>query len=38
MQGIDLGDYKLKFSENNHNGSNFVQLTFLMGEKGSFIH
>lgn len=38
MQGIDLGDYRLKFSENNHNGSNFVQLTFLMGEKGSFIH
>lgn len=38
MREIDLGDYKLKFSDNNHNGSNFVQLTFLMGEKGSFIH
>lgn len=38
MREVDLGDYKLKFSENNHNGSNFVQLTFLMGEKGSFIH
>ena len=38
MQEIDLGDYKLKFSDNNHNGSDFVQLTFLMGEKGAFIH
>lgn len=38
MREIDLGDYKLKFSDNNHNGSDFVQLTFLMGEKGSFIH
>ncbi|MBW0166921.1 MAG: ABC transporter substrate-binding protein [Vulcanococcus sp.] len=35
---VDLGDYKLTFSENNHNGSDFVQLTFLMGENGAYIH
>ena len=38
MQNLDLGDYQLKFSETNHNGSSFAQLTFLMGEQGAYIH
>ena len=38
MQNVDLGDYRLKFSNTNHNGSSFAHLTFLMGEKGAYVH
>ena len=38
MPGIDLDNHQVKFSETNHNGSDFVQLTFLMGDQGTFIH
>lgn len=38
IQSLDLGDYQLKFSETNHNGSSFAQLTFLIGEQGAYIH
>jgi ABC-type branched-subunit amino acid transport system substrate-binding protein len=38
MRNLDLGDYQLNFSETNHNGSSFAQLTFLIGEQGAYIH
>ena len=38
MGPVDLGGYTLSFSPSNHNGSNFVQLTFMVGRDGSFIH
>ena len=34
----DLGGFRVHLSPTNHNGSDLVQLTFLVGDKGAFIH
>ena len=34
----DFGGFLVDFSPDNHNGSDFTQLTFILGESGSFIH
>jgi len=38
MGNHDLGGFRIHFSPNNHAGSDFVQLAFLMGSSGAFIH
>lgn len=38
MENLDLGGYRIRFSDSSHNGSDFVQMTFLMGRDGAFIH
>jgi ABC-type branched-subunit amino acid transport system substrate-binding protein len=38
MQSKSIGGYRISFSPDNHNGSNYVELTFITGGKGSFIH
>ncbi|WP_414026523.1 ABC transporter substrate-binding protein [Cyanobium sp. ATX-6F1] len=38
MSNVDFGGFKLSFSPANHNGSDFVQLTFMMGGGANFIH
>jgi branched-chain amino acid transport system substrate-binding protein len=35
---LDLGGYRVRLSPTNHNGGDLVQLTFLVGDKGAFIH
>src|SRR5207245_907732 len=37
FQNVDLGDFHLTFSPQNHNGSNFVGLTIIVGGKGGFL-
>lgn len=34
----DFGGFLVNFSPEDHNGSDFTQLTFILGEGGSFIH
>jgi ABC-type branched-subunit amino acid transport system substrate-binding protein len=38
MQGKSFGGYRISFSPENHNGSKYVELTFITGGKGAFIH
>ena len=38
MQGKSFGGYQISFSPENHNGSKYVELTFITGVKGAFIH
>ena len=38
MQGRSFGGYRISFSPENHNGSKYVELTFITGGKGTFIH
>jgi ABC-type branched-subunit amino acid transport system substrate-binding protein len=38
MQGKSFGGYQISFSPDNHNGSKYVELTFITGVKGAFIH
>ena len=38
MQGKSFGGYQISFSPENHNGSKYVELTFITGGKGAFIH
>jgi ABC-type branched-subunit amino acid transport system substrate-binding protein len=38
MQSKSIGGYRISFSPDNHNGSNYVELTFITGGKGAFIH
>ena len=38
MDSVDLGGFRLSFSPNKHQGSDFVQLTFIVGRDGAFIH
>ena len=38
MQNKSIGGYRISFSPDNHNGSNYVELTFITGGKGAFIH
>ena len=38
MGPVDLGGFPLRFSPQNHQGSDFVELTFLVGRDGAFIH
>jgi ABC-type branched-subunit amino acid transport system substrate-binding protein len=38
MGTVDLGGFPLRFSPQNHHGSDFVELTFLVGRDGAFIH
>ncbi len=35
---MDLGGYRVGFGANRRNGSDFVGLTFLVGQQGAFIH
>lgn len=37
FQNVDLGGFRLSFSPTNHNGSNFVGLTVVLGGSGSFL-
>ena len=34
----DFGSFLVHFGPGNHNGSNFTQITFILGGNGSFIH
>lgn len=38
MTSVDLGGFRLGFSPSNRQGSDFVQLTFMVGRDGAFIH
>ncbi|MFU8885595.1 MAG: ABC transporter substrate-binding protein [Cyanobacteriota bacterium] len=38
MGPVDLGGYRVEFSPSRRQGSDFVQLTFLVGRDGAFIH
>ena len=38
MQGRSFGGYRISFSPENRNGSKYVELTFITGGKGAFIH
>jgi len=38
LGNLDLGGYRVRLSPKNHSGSDLVQLTFLVGDKGAFIH
>lgn len=38
MNNVDFGGYKISFTPANRNGSDFVQLTFMMGGGANFIH
>ena len=38
LRQTDLGDYQINISPSSHSDSSFVQLTFLNGEHGAFIH
>ena len=38
MGPVDLGGFPLRFSAKQHQGSDFVELTFLVGRDGAFIH
>jgi len=38
MGTVDLGGYQLRLSERSHSGSDFVEMTFLIGRDGAFIH
>jgi len=37
FKDVDLGNFRLSFSPQNHNGSNFVGLTLIVGDKGDFL-
>jgi hypothetical protein len=37
MSHVDLGDFVIRFSPTNHNGSRFVDLT-MIGRGGKFVH
>ena len=34
----DLGDYRIAFTPANHNGSDFVQITMIIGSEGGFTY
>lgn len=38
MRGKSFGGYQIEFSPVNHNGSKYVELTFITGGNGAFIH
>ena len=38
MGPVDLGGYRMSFSPTRRQGSDFVQLTFMVGRDGAFIH
>ena len=38
MGSVDLGGYRVVFSPEKRQGSDFVQLTFMVGRDGAFIH
>jgi branched-chain amino acid transport system substrate-binding protein len=38
MDSVDLGGFRLGFSPSQRQGSNFVELTFMVGRDGAFIH
>jgi len=38
LQSSDIGGFPFTMSQSNRSGSSFVQLTFLNGQAGSFIH
>jgi branched-chain amino acid transport system substrate-binding protein len=35
---VDLGGYRVRFTPQQGQGSDFVELTFLVGREGAFIH
>jgi branched-chain amino acid transport system substrate-binding protein len=38
MGQVDLGGFRVSFSPTRHNASDFVELSFLVGKGGAFIH
>ncbi len=38
MGTVDLGGYRVTFAPDRRNGSDFVELSFLVGQQGTFIH
>lgn len=38
MRSVDLGGYRVSFGPDRRNGSDFVGLSFLVGQEGAFIH
>lgn len=37
LRDLDVGKFRVSFSPTNHNGSNYVGLTVIIGNKGSFM-
>jgi len=38
MGNVDLGGFRASFSPQRRQGSDFVELTFMVGRDGAFIH